>query len=194
MDEVPILGSNDERRIVSQFIAYHGVPAYVRRAREVEEAFERLIERCERQREEWLPMVRLRLGTLHDLAGEWELLEPLLTDGDLDALRQLHAALAPRLRVPVARTSSPRALRRAVRDLRESLEHFNRRWQTHLEGLNFAAIDELRDGYNRYYVVEKECAVRSPALARQGFRPLAPVTLAEVAARLPTLPVPRLRE
>ncbi len=193
MDEVPILGSNEERQLVNQFLAYHGAPAYVRRAREVEEAFEALLERCRRHREEWLPMVRVRLGTLNALAGEWQRLAPLVTDGDLEALRRLHEELSPRLRVPVARTSSRRTLRRALRELRESLENFNRRWSAFLETLDLTFVNELRDGYNRYYVVEKECAVRSAALARQGFRPLEPVTVAEVVAALPPLPVPRLQ-
>ncbi|MCI0461684.1 MAG: hypothetical protein L0Z62_32435, partial [Gemmataceae bacterium] len=178
---------------VNQFLAYHGAPAYVRRAREVEEAFETLLEKCRRQREEWLPMVRLRLGTLHALAGDWERLTPLVTDGEVEALRRLHEELSPRLRVPVARASSQRALRRALRELRESIENFNRRWSAFLEKLELTYVNELRDGYNRYYVVEKECAVRSPALARQGFRPLEPVTAADVAAALPPLPAPQLR-
>jgi hypothetical protein len=194
MDDVPILGSGDERHQVNQFLAYHGAPAYVRRAREVEAAFEALLERCRGQREEWLALVRIRLGTLYALAGDWERLRPLVADGDLEALRRLHEDLSPRLRVPVARASGQRALRRALRELCESLQSFNRRWGTFLQGLDFTAVNELREGYNRYYVVEKECSVRSPALARQGFRPLEPATVGEVRSVLPTLPVPWPRE
>jgi hypothetical protein len=90
-------------------------------------------------------------------------------------------------------TLSVRALRRALRELRESLEFFNRRWQPFLEEVDLTWVNELRDGYNRYYVIEKECVVRLPSLARQGFEPLAPATPAEVAAVLPLLPVPEIR-
>src|SRR5436305_14443398 len=106
MEDVPILGSEDERHLVNRFLSYHGAPAYVRRAREVEEAFRALIERCRRQRDEWLGLVRIRLGTLHGLAGDWEQLRPLLDEGQLEVLRKLHAELQPRLRLPVAPTSS----------------------------------------------------------------------------------------
>jgi hypothetical protein len=193
MEDVPILGSEDERQLVNRFLSYHGAPAYVRRAREVEEAFRALIERCRRQRDEWLGMVRIRLGTLHALAGDWEQLRALLDEEQLKVLREMHAELQPRLRVPVALTSSRRALRRALGELQESLEGFNRRWARFLGEVDLSRVNELRDGYNRYYVIEKECAVHSPQLARQGFRPLEPATAADLEAVLPPLPVPRPR-
>jgi hypothetical protein len=190
MDDVPILGSEDERRLVNLFLSHHGAPAYVRRAREVEEAFRALIERCRRQRDEWLNLVRIRLGTLRELAGDWERLRTLLSENQLDMVRRLHAELEPRLRVPVAVTGSARALRRALHELRESLESFNRRWSVFLTEVSLDCVNELREGYNRYYILEKECAVRSPQLARQGFRPLPPATAADLEAQLPPLPVP----
>src|SRR5262249_36346535 len=109
------------------------------------------------------------------------------------ALRKMHAELQPRLRLPVSPTTSARALRRALSELCASLEGFNRRWARFLGEVNLAHVNERRDGYNRYYVIEKECALRSPQLARQGFRPLAPATAADVEALLPPLPVPRPR-
>ncbi len=81
---------------------------------------------------------------------------------------------------------------RALRELNESLESFNRRWRAFLEGVNLAHVNELREGYNRYYVLEKECALRSPFLARQGFVRMPPATVADIAALLPPLPIPRL--
>ena len=54
------------------------------------------------------------------------------------------------------------------------------------------AVNDKRDGYNRYYVLEKACALRSDTLARLGFSPLPPMDLAELRAHLPPLPVPRL--
>src|SRR4051794_4364723 len=117
MEDVPILGSEDERYLVKQFLSYHGAPAYVRRAREVEEAFRALVERCRHQRDQWLGLVRIRLGTLHGLAGDWEQLRALLDEDQLEVVRKLHAELQPRLRLPVAPTASRRALRRALGEL-----------------------------------------------------------------------------
>ena len=62
-----------------------------------------------------------------------------------------------------------------------------------LEETDLTEVNALREGYNRYYLLEKECAVRSARLARQGFRRLEPVTLEELAALLPPLPVPHGR-
>ena len=61
------------------------------------------------------------------------------------------------------------------------------------ERLDLSGINELRDGYNRYYVLEKEFAVRSARVARHGFVPLEPVTSGVLFELLPLLPVPRSR-
>ena len=87
--------------------------------------------------------------------------------------------------------TSPGALRQALRELHESITRFNRRWRAFLASLDLRPINALRDGYNRYYLLEKECALRSPRLARQGYRPLDPATLAELEALVPLLPMPR---
>jgi hypothetical protein len=79
-----------------------------------------------------------------------------------------------------------------LHELCESLERFNRRWQEFLDKIELDALNRLRDEYNRYYPLEKECAVRSWRVARHGFQPLAPVTHADLAARFPLLPAPRL--
>jgi hypothetical protein len=195
MDEVPILGYGDERRVVKLFLSQYDAPAYVRRARRVEDAWEQVLQRCRARRDEWLLLVRLRLGRLHALAGDWEALSPLLDgEGEVEALRHLYGSLQPRLRAPVQRNSSPRVLRRALRELADSLEHFNARWHEFLPTADLADANTARADYNRYYLLEKECAVRSPRLARAGFRHLEPLTAASLAAALPPLPVPRLKD
>jgi hypothetical protein len=192
VDGVPIVGHCDVDRLFKDFQAQYGAPAYVRRARDVEAALEQLLEHCRKQRDEWLPMVRLHLGRLRALAGEWDALRPWLPDEDQVALlRDLEAALQPRLRVPVERTASARVLRRALRELRGSIERFNRRWLAFLPIVDLTRVNELREGYNRFFLLEKECAVRSPRLARQGFRQLEPLTTEGLAALLPPLAVPR---
>lgn len=173
-------------------VGHYDAPAYVRRARNVHGALEELIARCHRQRDEWLMMVRIRLGTLRALAGDWNELASFVQEGEVAVLEALHVELAPQLRAPVERTSSPRALRSALSELCDSLEHFNRRWQAFLDRQDLTKVNELRADYNRYYVLEKECAVRSPRLARQGFRVLPPLSMGDLAEMLPALPVPVL--
>lgn len=183
----------DGRLDMQRVAAFYDAPAYVRRAREVEGALEGLWQRCRQQRGKWLELVAVRLGQMHALAGSWQRLRPWLADeSQVELLTCLEADLSPRLRCPVAMTSSARVMRRALRELCESIECFNQRWQAFVPGVDLAAINALRADYNRYYVFEKECAVRSARLARQGFVPLAPLTPADVAARFPLLDVPRL--
>ena len=138
-------------------------------------------------------MVRTRLGLLYVLAGEWDAVRPLVADEEqIETLRRLYAEMEPRLRTREGPTASARALRQAFNELRESIRRFNRRWREFLGELDLRRINVLRDGYNRYYVLEKECALRSPRLARQGFRPLEPVAPQDLEALLPPLPEPRV--
>lgn len=195
MDELAIVGRDDDRHILKRFLAQYDVPAYVRRARDVEDALERLLNHCRQQREEWLSMVRARIGLLEALSGTWEVLQPWLTDEkQIAVLRELHTTLQPQLRVPPRRSSSSRVLCRALHELCASIKHFNGRWQTFLQSIDVRPVNELREAYNRYYLLEKECALRSPRLARQGFRRLEPLGVAELALLLPPLPVPQLTE
>jgi hypothetical protein len=119
--------------------------AFIRRARRVQEAFEQLLARCRRQRQEWLDLVGIHLGMLRGLAGEWRNLDPILADAEkVDALRQLDQELKPRLRLPVRPTTSLRALRRAVDELRQSIERFNLRWRNFLREVDLSCVNDLR--------------------------------------------------
>jgi hypothetical protein len=176
-----------------QLVAAHDGPAYARRARRVRDALEQLLQQGRKQREEWLGMVRVSLGLLHARAGSWDAVRPLLRDDDsLVLLRRLYDNFQPRLRVAVVPTTSKRALRAILAQLCDSLERFNRRWQEYVGKLDLQSINELRDGYNRWYVLEKECALRNAAAARSGFQRLPPLTLDDVLHQLPLLGVPRL--
>ncbi len=195
MDDIPIVSRESESHLHAQVLALYDAPAYIRRARHVQQAFEHLLGRCRQQRTEWLAMVRTRLGLLQALAGDWTVLRPWLSDeAQLQVLRELEATLQPRLRVRVQPISSPRTLRRALRQLTESIERFNRRWRDFLPTIDLTTVNELRNGYNRYYLLEKECALRSPRLARQGFRRLEPLTREELAELLPLLPMPQIKD
>ena len=193
MDDMPIFSRGEEVRIRQMMAVHYDAPAYVRRAQAVQAAFDRLVAQCRQKRDEWLPMVRTRLGTLKALAGDWQALRPLLAeDEQVRTLDTMHADLAPRLRVPVSMTTSVRTLRRALRELIESIAVFNRRWLKVLATVDVGGVNELREGYNRWYLLEKECAIGSARLARIGYKELPPLTSEELARLLPPLPVVRL--
>ncbi len=194
MESVPFTGESEGHEF-QQVLASFDAPAFVRRARGVQDALGHLLAKCQAQRDEWLKMPRLFLGRLHALAGDWSALRLMLADDEqLGVLEALRVSLSPELRVPPQATTSVRLLRRTLHQLVNSLERFNARWQPYLEKIDCRTINELREGYNRYYVLEKACALRSDRLARIGFEPLAPLTAAELAGQLPLLPVPRLTE
>jgi hypothetical protein len=152
---------------IQQLLAFYGAPAYIRRAQHVQEALRQLIARCEIQREEWLSLVRTRLALLRGYVGDLDLLRPWLADEDqIGLLRDLEENLQPRLTGPVDTTASARVLKKAVHELVESLQRFNRRWREYVEAVDLTGVNKVREGYNRHYLLEKECAVRSAHAAR----------------------------
>lgn len=194
MEEIPILSRDDGSDIVKQFISIYDAPAYMRRERQVHAEYEQLLHRCRTQRDEWLKMVRVRLGLLHGLAGDWDVLKPLLEDEqEVDVLRELFTSLSPRLLGPVETITSTRVLRRALQELVESIEHFNHRWLEFLPSVSIDRVNELRQNYNKYYLIEKECAFRSPRLARQGFQRMEPLRREDLWGLFPVLGVPRVK-
>jgi hypothetical protein len=195
MDNVFIPGSREDIWVTQRVLGNYDAPAFVRRAQRVDEALDYLLAHCRQLRDQWLTIPRLRLGLLCALAGEWEQVRPMLADDDqLDLLRELEMELSPRLRVRIEPTTSRPKLQRALRELQESLEIFNRRWQAFLPTVNLTPVNESREAYNRYYLLEKECALRSPRLARQGFRRLPSFAVNELTTLLPVLPIPKLKE
>jgi hypothetical protein len=187
VEEVRI-STDDAVVIFNQVAGRFDAPAYVRRARRVQQALEDVLARCRKQRTEWLLMTRLHVGTLRALAGDWSSLRPHLTEDGLRELERLHDELQPQLRLPVERDDSPRVLRTALTELRASIARFNRRWEEFLRGIDLAPVNAEREGYNRYYVLEKECALRNAVVARHGFQPLPALTTADLLALLPPLP------
>jgi hypothetical protein len=102
---------------------------------------------------------------------------------------------------PLARAEAPqwadsaapiRQQRLAAHDLINSVVRFNRRWTHFLEHVNLAPTNHLIAGYNRYYVLEKECAMGSARLALRHFRPAPLLTAQMLLDDHPRLPVPEL--
>jgi hypothetical protein len=186
--------TDDELRVRMTIAAQYDAPAYVRRARGVEATWEDLLVRGRRKRSEWLFGVRLHLGSLRAGGKSLSAVSHLLADDDQVAiLEQLHAE-AGDPDWPMTGPIDDRGRRRALVRLRASVERFNRRWFRYVHDLDLCDLNRLRDGYNRYYLLEKECAVGSARLLPQLFRKLPPVTIGDVLVELPFLPAPRLAE
>lgn len=186
--------SGDEELLTFQrFLLAFDTPAYLRRARQVEAEWRHLLTLCEGERQRLLELPKLRLGQLFAAVGGPEGAARLpVSEADRQQLLQLLEDWRPRLRsaVPPARTASQVVdhLQRLI----AGLERFNREWELFLRGLDLTPINRLREGYNRYYVIEKECAVRSVRTAREGFEPLPPVTTDDLRRMFPPLPLPVL--
>jgi hypothetical protein len=184
-------GQTDEDRIFQQLVVTFDTPAFLRRARNVEDAWEQLLDRCRRQREEWLKFPKLRLATVFALAGTDDKLREYLNCEDADSLVALRNEWQPRLRITLPPAHTPQQLRAALQQLATSFERFNRRWDEFVRALDLEDINRLREGYNRFYVLEKECALRSAKVARAGFVPLPPATIQDVFMQYQLLPVVR---
>jgi hypothetical protein len=169
VDGQPLLSIDDDLRTRMMIGGQYQAPAYARRALGVQQAYDDLIARCARQRDEWLRGVRLHLGFVRDAGGP----QP---GGDVAASL---AQLAGRAEPP-----------RALAALRASVACFNRRWSAFIAEVDLSEVNRRRDGYNRYYLIEKECALGSPRIAAIGFRRLAPLTADDVMAALPLLAMP----
>src|SRR4029079_11059306 len=127
-----------------------------------------LVERCERERELLLEMPRLRLARLFALVpADLSLSSLLQSPEDADYLARLHDDWHPRLRSRLHPARSSAELARAVADLNASFTRFNRRWTKALNELDLRRINALREAYNRYYLLKKECALRSTRIARE---------------------------
>jgi hypothetical protein len=194
MDNLPLGDREETGALRDQLLARVGGPSFLRRARDMEDELAVLVTRCQQQRTEWLERAQARLGVVLALAGGVDGLRPLLADeAESDVMARLAGELGSKPATWIEPTGSVRVLVEALDQLKQSLERFNRRWEAYLPTVDRTAVNAARDRYNRYYVLEKECATGSPKIARMGFRRQDPLTVADLAAMLPPLPVPRTR-
>jgi len=178
---------HEVRKILAQFDA----PAFVRRARAVEVADELLHTRLAAAYAEGLEMPRLRLTQLlAALADRDWLLEGVVPQTGLGPrLRAWGQTHSVPLRVPVPPARDARALGDRWQRLTHSVERFNRRWTATVQAIPLGDINHLRAEYNLWYVIEKEAATNSPALARQGFVLRPPLTPSDLLQQYPCWPV-----
>jgi hypothetical protein len=200
----------DRNNSLAEVLGRYDTPAYVRRGVQLAHAREQVFLRCEVARGEQLRGVRTQLRSLHCSLSEWSRLRAhLATERDYQLVCELDVALRPdglsavpaipapelvKYRPTTGKRFSPLSIvqRAEVRALVRSIEWFNRRWAQFLTAFDLSAVNRQVDDYNRYYLLEKECAMRSPRLAARGFVPARHITREELMERYPLVAVPQL--
>lgn len=172
----------------------YDTPAYIQRAQGVAAEWFSLLTKARQKRRNWLTMVALNLGQLQSLTeGNFAKFE-VFSQADQRIFELLLVDCQPELKRPLAAAHSRSEVLKIARKLVIGLERFNKRWTNYVEEVDFGTVNQLRQGYNDYYVLEKECVVLSANVAQQGFEPLPMATCRELLSELPLLPVPVLYE
>lgn len=180
---------DEELLTFQRFMLAFDTPAYLRRARQVEGEWRHLVAVCERERQRLLELPRLRLTQLFAAADAVRHPEQLPFEAGLrQTLLELYRGWNCTLRTNVAVARRPADLQLYVRRLAEAFARFNQQFAAYLAAVDLGPVNRLRDGYNRFYLIEKECAVRSVQTARQGYEPLPPATLDDLRRLFPPLP------
>jgi hypothetical protein len=183
--------SEDNFRLFQKVNAAFDTPAFCRRGATVELAWETLHARCQDQRREFLEIPQLRLATFCALIeGTTHVPLSVISDADRRTLEVLNREWEYRLKVKVFPAKTEQQLRSPFRAVLQSFLRFNQRWQRYITSIDLTGINDLRDNYNRFYVIEKECALWSAKLAQKGFVPLNPIRPEDLFAEFPLLPVP----
>jgi hypothetical protein len=171
-------------------------PAFLRRARTVNEATDRLFKHCAANRSELLQWAKMYLGIVAKLIDrDWSRLSPfLIDDGALSQLQAWCQQWKPELKAPVARTTSSRIVHSALIQFLHSLGRFNQAWVKFLDDVDLVEINRLRTDFNKHYPVEKACAFGSEDIERLGFVPLPEVTMQQLCELFPTFDIPKLRD
>lgn len=180
--------TDDEQQVFQQIAGSFDEPAFLRRARDTENAWVFLLDRARKQRVEWSKIPRLRLGRLAMLAPDFQACELFITADSAGDLRSLQKKWNPQLKRALTPARKQSQIQAAIDQLTTAFERFNTGWSDYVTGLNYDHVNNMRRQYNRWYVIEKECALQSFRTATTGFKPLPMVTVEDVTARLPLLP------
>lgn len=170
----------------------YGVPAYVRRLRNLEAAEQDLEARLTRL---WFdhvrPVAAEMKAFLHLFANGQELWE-FLDEGHFFPACQETSALVsqhPDYHKLSVRTGLFTAGRRTrYRTLGRAIRDFNQSWPSLTQTVDLEPINTLIADYNRWYPLERECAMRYAFHALDNFRPRPSVDPADLAWRRPLLP------
>jgi hypothetical protein len=136
----------------------------------------------------------MRLGVLAETTShQWDELARLLMDPSMAGrLRDYHSDWKPVLRAATQSADSPQMWTRCIGELIKSFERFNVRWTEYAESYDLSRVNALRDGYNKYYVIEKSCAFDSDRIGAEGFVEKELATPQDILLAFPLLQVPRL--
>jgi hypothetical protein len=175
---------------IRRLLGLFDVPAFARRGQELALAREAFRLRCARHERALLAMVHLRLRQWAAAAtgcDDWRDVwgEPIAWLWDRTSA------------TPPAWASASASLKRRrslARELIASIERFNRRWLSYVASLDLDPLNRMIRNYNEYYLIEKECSLGSPRLAARAFEPQPLVSLEQVLAEFPLLPVPPTRD
>lgn len=187
--------ADDDRQLFQQIIATFDSPAYMRRARDVEAAWNEIELRCQREYEANLEMPLLRMAQLlSTISGNVHELLPLLPESScrvtIAELTDLAGKWTARLTPLLGRVQSAEPgveAKEALNSLLLSCQRFNRHWTDFVPKVDLTEVNRLRRDYNEYYLLEKECVVQSPAVARIGYEPLNPATHQDLFQLFPCL-------
>ena len=159
-----------------------GVPAFVRRANAMEEALATLHDRIRAERSR-------RLRCLHSAAREIESSRragAVLPSGIAPALDEITSEPWFRRGVPAQSALSPRRVAIKAARLRRRILDFNARWLEYLVAVSLEEVRSLQIGYNRWYPLERELALRG---VRMSFTPIRLLEREDLIRMHPGLPV-----
>lgn len=187
--EVSFGRSDDWDSITRSVLGLFDQPAYVRRALRVEEAMDQLRQRAKRQRNEWLSEVRVALAHWDQTCKRQPSAGELLGEhrSSVDELMTSVGLPARPLPPPLW----PMSGKRALRNLARAVDSFNRRWLRWIEHVDLGDVNRRVDEYNAHYLLEKECAFRSPMAAARGFVPLQHIDSSWLGRQFSPLPTLR---
>jgi hypothetical protein len=169
-------------------------PSFLRRAREVQDAWDGLLKRCQSRHDETLRLPRMHLGNLsRQVNGDWSRLAAYLADeNQVSLFAKLHEAWKPRLPAVIKSPSPWSSTRSSLLGFADSVDRFNRVWNKFLVNVDLSEVNRLRSNFNQYYPIEKAAAFDSEAIERLGFEPLDLATVEHLHASFPPLEVPTL--
>jgi hypothetical protein len=187
-----LIGAGDGE-LSSKVLARSDTPAHVRRGLRLENAIETLYQGLAARRKEVGQGLALTVRLLvRELTGLEDLRSHLQSEEDLQIVRQLVDEFSPDCRWSTKKAKDT-LVRWRVQELCDSIRRFNQRWARVVQNTDLSEINRLIESYNRYYLLEKECALRSPRLAARNFRPVPPITERTLLERYPLSRLPRLR-
>jgi hypothetical protein len=192
---VTAFDAGDDDYLVKRVLGTFDVPAYVKRGLRLEADESALLGRCASLRDKKLLRIRLAVLACWQAVERVEDLSPHCAGpADYEYLLQLAGLVEPERRPLTMRPISVRRIGRRLEQLVAECRRFNQVWQHVIESVDLGPINTMIADYNKFGLLERECAMRSARLAAHGFQARRPWTRADLHQHFSLLPVPRLRE